>query len=123
VKLALNTKRQNSRAVAIWSHALPFVENKRGVLIHRPTSVHLYNLNKHAHISVHYYCGNCSSGTKNFTFIECPPEGALLCARCEAAAIAAGMPSTFAICGRHVHEGRVVAVQTCCEAQEPPDAR
>jgi len=117
MKLALSRPKKPSHAVAIWSSALPFVENSRAVLIHRPRYVCTYNLHKHPHIAVNYLCGNGSTGWKNFTFLEQCPEHKLLCARCEEAASAVGLPSAYSICGRHVHLGRTVAVQTCC--QEP----
>ena len=49
-----------------------------------------------------------------FTFLDAPPDGKLLCDRCETMALALGMPSADSLVGRHVHRGKVVAVQTCC---------
>lgn len=100
-----------------WTACAPFVENSRAVLIHRPRTVAIYNMHKLPHMAVHYWCNNGSTGRKNFTFLAQCPEEKLLCAKCEAAAVLAGLPSAYELCGRHVHQGKYVAVQTCC--QEP----
>lgn len=114
MKIALDAPKDRRRIVTYWKACAPFVENQRGVLIHRPRTVTVHRTVKHAHIAVHYYCGNASTGTKNFTFLDEPPADALLCARCEAEAVKVGLPSAHALCGKHVHEGKCVAVQTCC---------
>ena len=119
MKLALNTRRKNSYVAAVWTESLPFVENNRAVLIHRPKSVQLYNIHKSPHLGVQYWCGNGAAGSSNFTFIEQPPEGKLVCLKCDEAAVTAGHPSTHEICGRHIHMGRVVPLQVCCEFKEP----
>lgn len=49
-----------------------------------------------------------------FSFLAAPPEDKILCARCEAIAVANGLPSAAELAGRHVHVGRTVAVMTCC---------
>lgn len=68
-----------------------------------------------AHMSVQNYCGSTFSG-KKFTFHDTLSEdGKLLCTRCEAAAIQAGLPSASEIVGRHVHLGRVIPIKVCCE--------
>ena len=115
--LKLPLERGDSRrAVVFWKSSLPFVENSRGVLIHRPRYVHMYDLGNRwgRHLAVHYWCGNATSGTKHITFLSEPPENKLLCAVCDARAVLAELPSASSICGRHVHVGRVVAHQTCC---------
>ena len=38
----------------------------------------------------------------------------LLCAACERNAVLAGLPSAYELAGRHVHLGKLKAVQTCC---------
>jgi hypothetical protein len=108
------------RPSAIWSACLPFVENSRAVLIHRPRMVSTYNLHRAMHIAVHYWCNNASTGSKNFTFLEVAPDGRLVCERCENAAVQAGLPSTDALCGSHRHKGKVVAVQTCHKKEPRP---
>lgn len=99
-----------------WISCKPFIENSMGVLIHRPRRVttHKIGLTCAPHISVHAWCGNSMSGTKKFTFLDSPSVGRIVCARCEANAIAAGLPESSALAGRHVHVGGVVAVAHCC---------
>ncbi len=105
-------------SATVWASCLPFVENTRGVLIHRPKSAVTYNLHREPHLAVIYYCGNGTSGRKHITFLPVPPEGALLCERCEQAALEAGLPSADALAGRHVHKGKIKAVVTCgCEVK------
>lgn len=99
-----------------WKSCAPFVENSRGVLIHRPRNGATYNLHKKPHVGVSFWCGmSTSSDGKNLTFLTSPPEDRILCARCEAAAVANGLPSADELAGRHVHKGGVVAVATCCD--------
>jgi hypothetical protein len=114
VKLPLAKQKHHSTAVAHWTAALPFVKNELGVLIHRPKTVAVYNLHRSMHLGIHYWCGNAAAGADKFTFLQEVPEGMLICARCEAIAVLNGLPSTLEICGKHIHEGKVVAVQTCC---------
>jgi hypothetical protein len=105
--------------IAVWKSSLPFVENSRGVLIHRPRAVTQYKLGRWPeHIGIGYWCGNSVSGNKNITFLSEPPTGKLLCAICEARATLAGRPSADNICGKHIHLGRVVAVQVCCSTPQ-----
>jgi len=117
MKVALRRPRNLNRAAYAWETCLPFVENKRGVLIHRPREVLRYTHFRIPYLAVHYYCGNSTSGWGIFTFLAAPPEGKLVCERCEHIAVAASLPSTDELCGGHRHKGIVVAVQTCC--QEP----
>ena len=100
-----------------WASCAPFVENSRGTLIHRPRAGSTYNLHRTGpHVAVSFWCGmSVSSGGKNLTFLEAPPEDRILCERCEAAAVANGLPSADELAGRHVHKGRTVAVATCCD--------
>lgn len=72
-----------------WASCAPFVENSRGTLIHRPRSGLLYNLHKTGpHVAISFWCGmGVSSSGENFTFLSSPPEGRIVCARCEAAAV------------------------------------
>lgn len=100
-----------------WTSCLhPFVENSRGVLVHRPRSGTTYNLHKVPHIAVSMWCGHTTTGDgKHLTFLPAPPDGKVLCARCEAAAVEAGLPTADELAGKHVHVGGVRAVITCCE--------
>ena len=97
-----------------WASCAPFVENTRGVLIHRPKTARNITLLGKTHVAILYWCGNGVAGKRNLTLLEVPSEEALVCKRCERNAVAAGLPSASAIAGRHVHLGKVVAVQLCC---------
>lgn len=113
--LMLPLKRERKMLGSLaWKRCLPFVENSRAVLIHRPRAVTMYHIHRDPHIGVHYWCGNGSNGTTNFTFLTKPPSGKLVCKNCELNAVAAGLPSTDSLAGEHVHLGIVVAQQTCC---------
>lgn len=101
-----------------WSACLPFVENSRGVLIHRPRSAVTITMHKEPHISIHYWCGNGVTGKKNLTLLSAPPVSAIVCERCEQAAVDAGLPSAESLAGRHVHIGKLKAVLTCGCTQE-----
>lgn len=119
--VALDTKRKKGAwkpPSAVWSRCLPFVENSRATLIHRPRRVFVYNTVGRAHLAVHYWCGNSVTGRKNLTFLPTVPETKLICARCEGMARAAGELSTDTLCGRHVHLGKCFAVRTC-HTEEP----
>ena len=121
MKLPLKRRRPfprglNSNTVH-WTSAKPFVENTRGVLIHRPREVSTHTLFSEPHLGVTFLCGNTVSSRNTLTFLDAPPEGKLLCDRCETMALALGMPSADSLVGRHVHRGKVVAVQTCCQKE------
>lgn len=120
MKIALARPKDVRRIAVVWSACLPFVENSRAVLIHRPRMVSTYNLHRRSHLGVHYWCGNGSTGAKNFTFLEVAPEGRLVCERCEIAATLAGLPSTDELCGSHRHKGKIVAVRTCHTREVKP---
>ncbi len=100
-----------------WIACEPFVENTKAVLIHRPRHVTTHKLGPRwaAHHAVHNWCDSVFTGTAKFTFLAEPPIGRIVCARCEDAAVAAGLPSSSEIAGRHVHTGGVVAVARCCD--------
>lgn len=103
-----------------WTSCQPFVENSRAVLIHRPRFVSLHKVGPKwpAHLAVGAWCGNTMTGTKKFTFLDEPPGGRIVCARCEEAATEAGFPASSQIVGRHVCTGGVVAVNRCCAATD-----
>lgn len=99
-----------------WTSCAPFVENRRGLLIHRPKSVATHTLlkRKRPHFSVHYWCGNCANNDAgNLTFLEAPPVDSILCERCERLAVEAGQPNAKSLAGRHVHIGKLKAIMTC----------
>lgn len=119
-KIALD-RRKSSRGTGCfpWASCLPFVENSRGTLIHRPRSGTTYNLHKKPHVGVSFWCGMAvSTSGENLTFLETPPDGKILCERCEEIAVANGLPSADELAGRHVHKGRTKAVATCCKTEE-----
>lgn len=53
-------------------------------------------------------------GKRNLTFLAAPPDDKLLCEACERSAVLAGPTSAYELAGRHVHLGKIKAVQTCC---------
>lgn len=97
-----------------WSSCAPFVENTRGVLIHRPKTVKTITMLGKSHLAILYWCGNGVAGRRNLTFLSEPTQETLLCEACERRAVDAGLPSASAIVGRHVHLGKMMAVRTCC---------
>ena len=116
MKLPLK-RRKDARFGIAWKEASPFIENSRAVLIHRPRYITTHKIGEKwkAHIAIECWCGNSFSGTKKFTFLDAPPEGKLLCARCEEMATKRNLPTAEELAGRHVHLGRLVARQICCE--------
>ena len=104
-----------------WKASLPFLDNSRAALVHRPRTVQTVTIHKEPHIAVLNWCGNGFAGKRNLTFLAAPTEDKLLCARCEAHAVEAGLPSAAELAGRHVHIGHVVAVRVCCNNQEEPN--
>lgn len=120
MKLPLETRPFDVKHGFPWTSCLPFIENSRGALIHRPRRGATYNLHKTGpHIGITFWCGMAvSTSKKNLTFLAAPPAGKILCERCEGAAIKAGLPSADELAGRHVHKGGVVAVATCCQNME-----
>jgi hypothetical protein len=118
MKIALKRPKDSRRAATVWSACLPFVDNDRAVLIHRPKAVQSFKIHRLPHLGVHYWCNGMATGGKNFTFLALAPENKLVCQRCEDAAIESGLPSTDELCGAHRHKGTVVAVRTC-HTQEP----
>ena len=103
-----------------WVSCRPFVENSRAMLIHRVRHVTTHKIGpKYApHLGLHGWCGNVATGTKKFTFLDSPPAGRIVCARCEDAAVGAGLPASSEIAGGHVHTGGVVAVMRCCQQEK-----
>ena len=94
--------------------SLPFVENPRGLLIHRPraASVRVWPGGRWpSYIVVHCWCG--TAFTKKTTFVADVPDGSLLCKRCEDLAVRSGLPSASEITGHHVCVGGVRAYNAC----------
>lgn len=114
MKLSLRIIGSGGNICGHWRESEPFVQNKFGLLIHRPTSVTLYNTSFGAHIGVHFWCGNCSSGPHNkYTFLEAPPKNMLICHNCEMKAVAHGQKSSSELAGQHVCIGRLKAINIC----------
>lgn len=119
LKLPLQpTAFQRKQGVAVWESCAPFVDNDRAMLIHRPRMVTIYNCLGKKHMAINSWCGNGFTGTKKFTFLDALDGRKFVCARCEAAATKAGLPSADELSGKHIHLGKVVAVQTCCDRNE-----
>lgn len=101
-----------------WKMCLPFVDNKRAQLIHRPKKVTTYVHYKFPYLGVKAWCGNTFVGDK-FTFLaDLQPDGKLLCARCEAIALENGLPSAESLVGHHVHIGKLKPIRICCKTEE-----
>lgn len=99
-----------------WVKGLPFVMSRNGILVHRLKAAmsHIFQ-GKYSHDSADYWCGN---GGVDRLFFAVPPEGRIVCARCEAMAIAAGEKSSDELVGAHVHIGTLRAVRTCCPTEQ-----
>lgn len=98
-----------------WKQAPPFLLNPRGILVHRLRSVKCHmDGDKYQHTSVSYLCGGGTSGDGVGEFLHEPPPDRLVCAVCEAVAIAHGLPASSDLVGRHVCIGRVRAERLCC---------
>lgn len=120
MKLLLDVRRWDNPCVggpiAMWRDSEPFVENRRGLLIHRPRYVSMFESRRGAHVAIEFYCGGSTTDTRergNVMFLPAPPEGSLLCAACEARAVMAGLPSASALAGRHICIGRLKAINVC----------
>ena len=115
--MLLLEKRKPEAKQLHWKACLPFVENKRGALIHRPRSVTTYSIHKLPHIGIYFWCGMGVTGdSKKFDFLAQPPDGRILCERCEMMAVKNGLPNADELAGKHVHKGKTVAVVTCCDS-------
>lgn len=119
IRLPLEVKQFHRENGFPWSSCAPFIENARGILIHRPRHGATFNLHKFPHIAINFWCGmGISTSEKNINLISVPPEDRIVCERCEAAAVASGLPSADALAGRHVHKGGTKAVATCCQLEQ-----
>jgi len=109
-------KRIGKTTSIAWTACEPFVENTRAILIHRVRHVSTLRISEkyEPHIAVHAWCGTGMTGRTKFTFLAAPPDGSLVCARCEEAAVRAELPTSDQLAGKHVHLGRLVAVRECC---------
>lgn len=114
VALKKREKMKGGRGIH-WTASQPFIENSRGVLIHRPEYVTTYKAHwNESYLIIKNFCGSTFCGTHKFTFLDAPPEGKILCARCEDEAVKEGLPTAEKLVGRHVHTGGVIGVRNCC---------
>lgn len=96
-----------------WERAPAFNVNPRGILIHRVKDGRTHLMPWGNHNSITQWCGNGVSG-EGVSLTDDPPKDRLLCAYCEAKAVAAGEPTADQLAGRHVHIGALKAIRTCC---------
>ena len=90
----------------------PFLINPRASLIHRVRSVvRFFYHGKFSHESAQYWCGNIGRGE----LVDLPPDGRLLCERCEKLAIKFGEKSASEIAGHHIHVGIMKPSRVCCK--------
>jgi len=116
-KLALEKRKTKENFKHLpWNSAMPFVDNSRAVLIHRPRMVSTFNHFKEPYIAIWCYCGISFTGGKEFTFLPSMlGVNKLLCARCEEIAIKNELPSASSLTGNHVHIGKLKAIKVCCD--------
>lgn len=107
-----------------WKRAKPFVVNPRGILIHRVRYVveimhsdpRVFRGRK-SHFNVTYWCGNGANIDPELideSLYGNPPKSRLLCENCERIAKQCRQKNADQLAGRHVHTGRLQAIQTCC---------
>lgn len=98
-----------------YSHAAPFFENRRGVLIHRVRSLYkIYaTYASEPWWVVEYWCENYGRTDVVDSGLLFDPGVKLICARCEAIATAKGEPTSSQLAGRHVCTGVCRPVNVC----------
>lgn len=102
-----------------WTESEPFFTNPRGILIHRVRSVRSYKntVGVVTHYSTTCHCGNQFHFDDVACLVAVPPDGRLLCERCESIAVKNKLPTSEQLAGKHIHIGRLVAKQVCCTEQ------
>ncbi len=104
-----------------WKSSWPFVENRCGILLHRPRYIRTFTHFGYPYLAIKFWCGNTHVGSDKFTFHEKLTErSGLLCARCEEMAVLAGLPSADNLSEGHVHLGKLRAIKVCCDEKEKP---
>lgn len=116
-KITLRKRSHPCSISVVWTQAKPFNVNPRGHLIHRVKSAISFRNNNGlwSHDHVDYWCGgsaNCVALTSD------PPRERLLCAYCEAKAVAAGEKPASELVGRHVCTGTMKVQRQCCMGSE-----
>jgi len=114
VKRSKYLSSSKNKVIGYLLACLPFVDNSRGVLIHRPRYACLYSGWGEPYMAIRFHCGLAICGGKNITFLEQPPQDKFVCHKCELNATAKGHTTSSQLTGRHVHVGRIKAVQLCC---------
>ena len=90
-----------------------YVRNSNAKFIHRIKQVTEHTPKcRDLHLALKLECGNQFAGPhERFTFIWEPANGELICARCEAMAVAKGHKTSREIVGKKVALGRLYASQ------------
>lgn len=100
-----------------WKLGLPFIHNPRGILVHRLKWARSKLAgDKPEGDTWGYWCGNMAPHCA--TIHAEPPDGLLVCNRCETLAVAAGEKSSSEIVGRHVCLGELRARKLCCTNEQ-----
>lgn len=98
-----------------YHHSAPFFDNPRGVLIHRVRALFRLQFKGERHWwIVEYWCENGGRSEDIDSDLRFDPGEKLVCARCEAIAVAKGQKTSSQIAGRHVCTGVCRPVNTCC---------
>ena len=94
----------------------PFFRAQAGVLFHRVRYITDFYVGKRLrHTAVTYQCNNTSFVRAGSMFSGNPTEQrAFVCSACEYWAKKRNKPTADQLAGKHVHVGRLVAVQLCC---------
>ena len=119
MRLPLEKQMEMRRSVH-WKDSEPFIENKRGELIHRPRAIctHKPAWGGPAYLVIKNLCGSSFTGYEHLSVLSKPPKGNYVCARCEQEAKKRGLPTSDELIGHHVHLGGVVAVRKCHIGEE-----
>lgn len=96
-----------------------FVDNPRGVLIHRVKHVcDHYHHDEYHHSSVDFFCGNSTCFHKDSSIlVDEFGDHRILCLRCEVSAVLEDCADAEDLLDRHVHVGGIRAVRFCCKPE------
>ncbi len=125
--MKIKFKRRSGHIGRPWTQSLPFFANPRGVLTHRVRDAgSIFHSGKYSHDYVHYHCRNGTTSHGISGWSDNPPASAVVCATCEALAIADGCGSSEDVVEqatgkrRHVHIGTTRAVRSVCGCPDDP---
>ena len=95
----------------------PFIVNPRGRLTHRVRSVSTRIVDGVIkHYTAMFWCaGQVRFYEPSDSLVAIPPENRLVCERCEFAALRMKEKTTDELAGKHIHKGRLVIQQSCCQ--------